>query len=56
MQFLDEDNFLATAQCSRCNREDSYYATWTNGIGWVIEDCSTCGAEGQFFLKIAEVA
>jgi hypothetical protein len=49
-------DFLSQARCDRCGRQDSYYCADTFGVAWVVENCSTCGAEGQFFLKIAEVA
>jgi hypothetical protein len=49
-------DFLTQAQCDRCGRVDSYYGAETFGVAWIVEDCSTCGAEGQFHLKIAEVA
>jgi len=46
--------FLTQAKCDRCGRVDSYYVAETFGTAWVVENCSTCRAEGQFFLKIVE--
>ena len=48
------DDFLTTAICDRCKRSDSYYATEISGNFFVLENCNSCGAEGQFFLKIVE--
>lgn len=45
-------DFLTSAQCDRCGRQDSYYATETFGVAWIVENCSKCGAEGQFHLKL----
>jgi hypothetical protein len=49
-------DFLTNAICARCNYEDSYYAAALNDVDFIIENCNKCGAEGQFFLKITELA